>query len=531
MGERQYRSPIFLDCGSLISTILGKIPTETSNKDKGYILLDRIVTMADRSESERITAFSLGALMGVAVAVFAVLFRRLAPRAPAATEGSEGEQVSTSGVSQTQGRPDVIPKSSLPTPLAQREPGIQLRSAWTTPTKYIVSVFLFLAALVIVYIGRGVIPMVITAAVLALFINPLIHYLSRRMSWGRAVTVTYILVMLALAAGLLLVIPSLLDTINLFVDFDYQGLAGNAVSGLDRLKSGLHSSPMLQAALVPVLETVKSALQAYAEQAQLPFELQDITLASLVPQLAGTLVTLANILGPVVTLLLGIIITLLISLQMSLAARHVAGWYPDLVPDVYKPELISLIGEISQTWTSFLRGQLTLMLIIGLTTILGNAVLGVPQALFLGIIAGLLELIPSVGPTLAAIPAVLLALLFGSTHFAINHIVFALLVLGLYVLVQFIENQFLVPYVMGDAVNLPPVIVLVGTIAGAMAFGVLGALLATPVIATGNIIFRYAYRKILEPPPLPPEPEPEPSYLESFKGWVRGLRLPGRKRA
>ena len=468
--------------------------------------------MADRSQPDRITAFSLGALAGVALAVFAVLLRRLAPRAPAATEGFEGEQDSTSAAGQAPGRPDVTPNS-----------------AWTTPTKYIVGVFLFLAALVIVYIGRGVIPMVITAAVLALFINPLIHYLSRRMSWGRAVAVTYVLVMLALGAGLLLVIPSLLDTINLFIDFDYQGLAGNAVSGLERLIASLQGNVVLQTALGPVLAAVRSALLNYAEQAQLPIPVQDITLATLVPQLAGTLVTVANILGPVVTLLVSIVITLLISLQMSLAARHVAGWYPDLVPEVYKPELISLMGEIIQTWTSFLRGQLTLMLIIGTAITLGNAVLGVPQALFLGIIAGLLELIPSVGPTLAAIPAVLLALLFGSTHFAINPIVFALLVLGLYVLIQFIENQFLVPKVMGDAVNLPPVIVLVGTIAGAMAFGVLGALLATPVIATGNIIFRYAYRKILEPPPLPPEPESEPSYWESFKGWARNVRLPGRR--
>ncbi len=402
-------------------------------------------------------------------------------------------------------------------------------SAWTTPTKYIVGVFLFLAALVIVYIGRGVIPMVITAAVLALFINPLIHSLSRRMSWGRAVAVTYVLVMLALAAGLLLVIPSLLDTINLFIDFDYQGLAGNAVSGLEQLIASLQGNVVLQTALGPVLAAVRSALVNYAEQAQLPFPVQDITLASLVPQLAGTLVTLANILGPVVTLLVSIVITLLISLQMSLAARHASGWYPDLVPEAYKPELLSLMGEISQTWTSFLRGQLLLMLIIGTVTTLGNAILGVPQALFLGIIAGIFELIPSVGPTLAAIPAVLLALLFGSTHFAINQIVFALLVLGMYVLIQLIENQFLVPKVMGDAVNLPPVIVLIGTIAGAMAFGVLGALLATPVIATGNIIFRYAYRKILEPPPLPAEPEVKPTYWESFKGWARRVRLPGRR--
>lgn len=95
------------------------------------------------------------------------------------------------------------------------------------------------------------------------------------------------------------------------------------------------------------------------------------------------------------------------------------------------------------------------------------------------------------------------ALLFGSTHFAINHIVFAVIVIVFYGLVQLLENQFLVPRIMGDAVDLPPGVVLIGIIAGAGAFGILGALLATPLIATGNLVFRYVYRKIIEAPPPP----------------------------
>jgi hypothetical protein len=142
----------------------------------------------------------------------------------------------------------------------------------------------------------------------------------------------------------------------------------------------------------------------------------------------------------------------------------------------------------------------------------------------------LLELIPNIGPTLAAIPAVLLALFFGSTYLPIENLPFALLVVGFYVLIQFLENQFVVPYVMGDAVNLPPLIVLIGTIGGAMAFGILGALLATPVIATGNLLFQFIYRKILEPPPLPPELEEKPSMWETIKGWARRISLPGRKK-
>ena len=109
-----------------------------------------------------------------------------------------------------------------------------------------------------------------------------------------------------------------------------------------------------------------------------------------------------------------------------------------------------------------------------------------------------MELIPNVGPVLAAVPAVLIALLFGSTHLAVSHLIFALVVIGFYTLVQMLENQFLVPKIMGDAVDLPPLIVLIGVIAGAGAFGIMGALLATPIIATGKLIFRYIYGKIME---------------------------------
>ena len=129
-----------------------------------------------------------------------------------------------------------------------------------------------------------------------------------------------------------------------------------------------------------------------------------------------------------------------------------------------------------------------------------------PQAFFLGVIAGFMELIPNVGPVLAAVPAILVALLFGSTHLAIGHLSFALVVVGFYTLVQMLENQFLVPKIMGDAVDLPPLIVLIGVVAGAGAFGIMGALLATPVIATGKLIFRYIYGKIMENTPVAPAP-------------------------
>lgn len=468
------------------------------------------------SQPDKITTFSLGALVGVFLAAFALLLRRrmgvrhVPPVSPEILPPAHAVPSPTAPVAR-RGTPPI--SQPAPTETAPR---------WTTPTKYIASVALFLAAAGVIYIGRGAIPLVITGALLALFIHPFIKLLDRllRGRWALAVALTYIGVILILVAVVLLVIPNLLDAVNFILAIDFQQLAADLADDIAQARLAIQDSPLLETTLGALLEALQDNLEEFAETARIPGG-GTISLEQIIPRLAG-------ILNPLISLLVGILFTLLIALHMSLAAPKIPGWYPDLIPEAYKPELSALGKTISQTWVSFLRGQLTLMIIVGFITWIANAILGVRQALFLGVTAGVLELIPSLGPTLAAIPAITFALLFGSTHFAIPPLPFALLVLGAYVLIQFLENQFLVPYVMGDAVNLPPLVVLIGALAGALAFGILGALLATPVIATGNLIFRYTYRKILEPPPLPPQSAEEPGLWERFKGWAGRIRLPGR---
>jgi predicted PurR-regulated permease PerM len=472
------------------------------------------------SQQGRIATFSLGALVGAALTVFSVLLRRWQHPPIAPPEATEAPSLPHS----TPANQAVTRTSAGAPALAPANTNIPLSTPrWTTPTKYIVSVVLFLAALLLLFVGRGAIPLVITGALLALFINPFILLLNRwlRGRWSLAVVLTYVLVILILVAVVLLVIPNLINAFNFIISIDYQKLAADLAQNVAQARQMIQNSPIIAPTLGSVLEVLQGNLEEYAKTAQLPAGAAGISLVGLIPRVAG-------IISPVISLLVSMLFTLLISLQMSLASPKMSGWYPDLIPEAYKPELSALGGTITQTWVSFLRGQLTLMLIMGVATWLTTAILGVPQALFLGVLAGVLELIPSLGPTLAAIPAVALALLFGSTHFAIQPVPFALLVIGAYVLLQFLENQFLVPYVMGDAVDLPPLVVLIGALAGAMAFGILGALLATPVIATGNLVFRYTYRKILEPPPLPPPPEEKPGVWERVKGWAGRIRLPGR---
>ena len=129
-----------------------------------------------------------------------------------------------------------------------------------------------------------------------------------------------------------------------------------------------------------------------------------------------------------------------------------------------------------------MRGQLLLMLAIGLATFLGLILLGIPYALPLAILAGLLEIIPTLGPILAAVPAVIIALTISPGM--------AIVVVGLYIVIQMLENNILVPKIMQRAVGLNPVIVIIGVVIGANLLGVAGALLSIPFIALLAVLYR-----------------------------------------
>ena len=399
---------------------------------------------------------------------------------------------------------------------------------WSAPTRYIMGVFLFLAMLVVLWIGRSAIPMVIAAALLALFVDPLVGFLTRRfkMKKGLAVALTYLLVIGLLLLIPLLAIPSLVSAVNFVVHIDTQLVFRRLSESIQSITSAIQTNPTMVAFVKPILDSLSIKLNDWASAAQAGTPTFNLSVEELASRFGQALGSLSKFLGPTFSFLAFLFFTLLMSLQMTLTADGMKNWYADLIPPDYGPELAMMMQKIRQTWVGFLRGQMSLMLLIGLVTWLGCTLLGLPQALFLGVIAGVMELIPNIGPTLAAIPAVVLALLVGSTYLPVSNLVFALIVVGFYVLVQLFENQLIVPNLMGDAVDLPPLVVLIGTIAGAGAFGILGALLATPVIATGNLVFRYIYRKIVEDQPEPPPVEEKPGLLDTVKGFLSRVPRP-----
>ena len=151
-------------------------------------------------------------------------------------------------------------------------------------------------------------------------------------------------------------------------------------------------------------------------------------------------------------------------------------------------------------FSQWVRGQLILGVAVGVATFAGLLLLGATIdpvfgrfALLLAIIAGVLELLPIIGPIIASVPAILLAATAGPQA--------ALAALLLYVAVQQLENNVLVPKIQGDAVELHPSAVMVALVMGGAIYGLLGAILALPITAAARDVYRYLFRRLSAGPP------------------------------
>lgn len=154
-------------------------------------------------------------------------------------------------------------------------------------------------------------------------------------------------------------------------------------------------------------------------------------------------------------------------------------------PQTHRGQIMRIWDDIETTLGAYVRGQLILMVVVGTASYVGLYLLGVPYALALAAIAGLTEAIPLVGPFLGAIPAIIVALTVSPLT--------ALLVAGLYVVVQQVEGNVLVPKVMEKSVGLNPLLVIFALVAGGILNGVVGALLAIPVAGALQVIAHHLW--------------------------------------
>jgi len=165
------------------------------------------------------------------------------------------------------------------------------------------------------------------------------------------------------------------------------------------------------------------------------------------------------------------------------------------LPQQIRDDVLCMARLIDDVLSAYIRGQLLLCLFIGTMATIALAIIGVPSALVLGLIAGIFEALPFIGPILGAIPALIVALVTDPPS--------AIWVAAAFFAIQQVENLILVPRISGESVKLHPAMVMVVLVVGNELAGFVGMLIAVPVTALLRDVFKYLYLRLLDEPLSP----------------------------
>ena len=413
--------------------------------------------------------------------------------------------------------PHSLPKQTMEQPSLLPDSDVQ----WDYSTKRIVLVILLIVAIFLVWLSRSVVPMLVISGIVAYVLKPIVDLAERiRIPRSIGTLVLYLLVLVAFILIPVIFVPILTQQLVSLVDYDPNVIVNGVISWTTELvrnapENYIIDLPGFEPFDIPIGDTIQLVADNFTRFVQDYIDIP--TSSEILTYLQQAIGTATNVVGSAtaigVTIVSGIIqafvyavVVFIVSLYLTKDAPRISNYIQSLAPKSYRPELVDLLLRISRVWHAFFRGQLTLSIIIGFSTWLSLFLVGMPGALLLGIFAGIMEIVPNLGPVLAMVPAVIIALIQGSTNPALaelGNFGFALVVVGIYFLIQQIENSVIVPRVIGDSVNLHPIVIICGVIIGFSMTGILGAFLAAPIIATLRVVGSYVHAKLLDYPPFP----------------------------
>lgn len=360
---------------------------------------------------------------------------------------------------------------------------------WSISFRYVVGVIVFLGIVAFLIYAREAVKMLVIAGFMAYVISPAVTILmsKTKLSRAAAVNVVYFSALIVLVG-----IPSILTPIF----FDEIKIVASDLLDLSRQISAALVQPVQFGSMVFHFEQLGESLGHLQESILTPLPEEALALLE---------TTSLNVLW-------ALVIIVSVHLFMSEWPR-IHKWMIDLAPQDYHEDMRELYNRLRNVWMAYLRGQIVLMVVVGIVFTIAWLILGIPGALVLGMLAGLFTLIPDVGPFLAAALAVGVALLEGSTWIrlsdvvGLNNLIVAGIVFATYLILINLKNFFVRPIIMGRSLHMNEALIFISIMVATILEGIMGALLIVPLLASVIVIMEYVRRRILGLSPFEAEDE------------------------
>lgn len=340
-----------------------------------------------------------------------------------------------------------------------REPGRGTGSVARVAVVVALSLVLTVALVGGFWLTARTLALLFAAVVIAEALAPVVERLERWVPRAIAVAAIYLLLIAVIAGALWYVVPELASEAADLAE-RLPEVANDVSENVDEMTETVDDAG------VPVLSDVESTLRDAAS-----------SLSSEIVTFAGTL--LASVTE--------IVVIGFMSVYWLLSRSALFGFIRSLAPRDQQDTVSGTIDAFSSTVGGYVRGEAISVVIIGVLSYAGLAIIGVDYALVLALVAAFGELLPIIGPILTAIPAIVVALFDSPVQ--------ALIVAGFYLLLQQIESNIIIPNVMRNQAHIPPLLTLVAISAGGSIGGILGALIAIPFVG----VLKVATVQILVP--------------------------------
>lgn len=392
--------------------------------------------------------------------------------------------------------------------------------SWGGNTKLVVALTLIVLVGALIVNSQTVITPLLIALVVSYLFHPLADFFQRklRFSWGASVGVIYLIILIILIGSLALGGVGLAQQIqNLIINVQ------NAIQGLPQL--------------------IETASEQVFEIGPFTLDLRTLDLNGVSEQILGVVQTLlsstGNILGSIAGSAANFLGWTLFVLLVSYFVLAESGGLKDRMVKIdipgYAEDISRLTRELGRIWNAFLRGQIILFFLTIIVYSIALGVLGVNYAVPLAVLAGIARFVPYVGPAINWGILVIVAYFQVFKLFGMEPWAYTLLVLIVAIIIDQIFDNIISPRILSDALKVHPAAVLVAAIIAANLFGILGVVVAAPLLATTILLWNYTMRKLLDLDPFPDQEinQPPPPFgsrlMVTLRRLFRSLNLKPKK--